>query len=211
MKFCDRNLFLVCSLMTVLISLTRLRSAAIVQVHASQERPTFSIRQARHHINTVIISGSSKERPLQDDQGALFLTLRNKPTHSTTNTTNSMASSSPRPYEIMPPMTSGDKGVPTKSLLKDVERIFMFIHDERHLIAHELYQSVQRRLREWQLKHAKEAQKHKSKGPALFQSAAAIKAREQYEKKEEDANKAKELLEKQASVIDKLEVSCYTV
>ena len=146
--------------MTVLISLTRLRSAAIVQVHASQERPTFSIRQARHHINTVIISGSSKERPLQDDQGALFLTLRNKPTHSTTNTTNSMASSSPRPYEIMPPMTSGDKGVPTKSLLKDVERIFMFIHDERHLIAHELYQSVQRRLREWQQKHAKESQKH---------------------------------------------------
>jgi hypothetical protein len=49
-------------------------------------------------------------------------------------------------FTIQPPLTTGDTGQPTSSLLLDTERIFALIEDERHLTARKLYQSVLARL-----------------------------------------------------------------
>ena len=51
-------------------------------------------------------------------------------------------------FSIQPPETAGDKGEPSKSILKDTERIFAFIEDERHLVAHRLYENVKRRIQQ---------------------------------------------------------------
>jgi hypothetical protein len=55
-------------------------------------------------------------------------------------------------YQIRPPLTTGDKGEPStgeSSILTDTRRIFDLIEDERHLTAHALLVSVQKRLEEW--------------------------------------------------------------
>ena len=49
-------------------------------------------------------------------------------------------------YEIRPP--TDDDGQPSGSLLRDAQRVLTLIEDERHLLAHELLQSVQQRLAE---------------------------------------------------------------
>ena len=53
------------------------------------------------------------------------------------------------PFEIKAPTTSGDDGAPTLSILKDAERVFAFMNDERHLIAEKMYLDVKHRLDEW--------------------------------------------------------------
>ncbi|GKY99318.1 hypothetical protein MPSEU_000886900 [Mayamaea pseudoterrestris] len=53
------------------------------------------------------------------------------------------------PFEIKAPTTSGDNGAPTASLLKDAERVFRLIQDERHLTAEKLYLDVKQRLHDW--------------------------------------------------------------
>jgi hypothetical protein len=54
-------------------------------------------------------------------------------------------------FTIHPPCTMDDvTGDPTSSLEKDVRRIFNLIEDERHLIAHRLYESVIQRIQEWE-------------------------------------------------------------
>jgi len=50
-------------------------------------------------------------------------------------------------YTIRYPTTSRDDGSPTDDILKDTNRIFDFIHDERHITAYKLYMDVLCRLK----------------------------------------------------------------
>lgn len=114
-------------------------------------------------------------------------------------------------FIIHPPMTAGDKGVPTKSLTQDAERVFAFIEDERHLIAHELYTSVRQRIQEWEEKRREDEQAKKQKPRGLLfrhrQYAAHAKEAEEKEKKQQDdVLEAKTMLDDKKDVIDKLEV-----
>jgi len=52
------------------------------------------------------------------------------------------------PFEILPPTTSGDDGTPSSSIVGDVNRVFRFIDDERHLVAHKLFLTIRQRLLE---------------------------------------------------------------
>jgi hypothetical protein len=115
------------------------------------------------------------------------------------------------PYSIRPPMTSGDKGIATSCLFKDVERVFNFIQDERHLVAHDLYLSVASRIKDFHEKQRDDDKAKKQKNRGLFRPKAEQEA---HHKKEEDARKAKELLESNKQAIDTLEVSkkcCFCV
>ena len=49
-------------------------------------------------------------------------------------------------FEILPPCTLNDDGEPSTNLLNDARRVLDLMRDERHLKAHELWQSVQERL-----------------------------------------------------------------
>lgn len=59
------------------------------------------------------------------------------------------------PFTIKAPLTTGDKGEPTASVLQDAKRVFDFIEDERHLMALDLYQSVKKRIDSWDKAHKK--------------------------------------------------------
>jgi hypothetical protein len=54
------------------------------------------------------------------------------------------------PFPIRPPCTIGDDGSPTLSILLDVQRVFNFIDDERHLTAQNLLHTVQSRMVEYE-------------------------------------------------------------
>ena len=49
-------------------------------------------------------------------------------------------------YAIKPLSTVGDSGKPSHSVANDLRRVVNFIQDERHLVAHELYEDVKSRL-----------------------------------------------------------------
>jgi hypothetical protein len=53
------------------------------------------------------------------------------------------------PYTIHPPCTMGDTGVPSPSIVNDLQRVYNFIQDERHLTAHALYCTIQQRIRDY--------------------------------------------------------------
>ena len=50
--------------------------------------------------------------------------------------------SSPKRLVIRPLQSVGDRGIPSKSVSKDLRRVLAFIEDERHLVAYDLYQNV---------------------------------------------------------------------
>jgi hypothetical protein len=52
--------------------------------------------------------------------------------------------------DIAPPTTTGDKGLPTPDVLRDAERVFEMVRDERHLVAHKLLLDVRKRIQVWQ-------------------------------------------------------------
>jgi hypothetical protein len=52
--------------------------------------------------------------------------------------------------DIAPPITTGDKGLPTPDVLRDAERVFEMVRDERHLVAHKLLLDVRKRIQVWQ-------------------------------------------------------------
>lgn len=56
-------------------------------------------------------------------------------------------------FEIRPPSTLKDDGKISASLSKDVQRIFQFIDDERHLTAHTLLHSIYDRINSWESKY----------------------------------------------------------
>ena len=49
-------------------------------------------------------------------------------------------------YHVQKPCTMGDQGIPSLSIMIDVQRVFNMIHDERHLTAHSLYTSILHRI-----------------------------------------------------------------
>jgi hypothetical protein len=50
------------------------------------------------------------------------------------------------PYHIKKPCTMGDKGIPSLSIIADLQRVLNMIDDERHLTAHSLYTSILHRI-----------------------------------------------------------------
>jgi hypothetical protein len=68
-------------------------------------------------------------------------------------------------YQIRPPplTTTSDKGEPSSNILTDTRRIFDLIDDERHLTAHTLLVSVQKRMQEWNDKRHLEQQQQQDK------------------------------------------------
>ncbi len=102
-------------------------------------------------------------------------------------------------YTIRPPLTAGDRGEPSKSILKDVERIFALIEDERHLIAHRLYESVQRRIRQIEDQLPVKKKSRKFKGLLKKENAALTK-------EQEELQLAKNILKEKESELHKLEV-----
>ena len=101
--------------------------------------------------------------------------------------------------QIRPPMTIGDKGVPSKAILSDVERIFLLIEDERHLVAQGLYHDVLRRLKEF---HEEEQQAKLKKRRFRRTSKKGL----QRELNRESYIKAQDRLDTEAAALDKLEV-----
>lgn len=103
-------------------------------------------------------------------------------------------------FSIRPPETAGDKGEPSKSIVKDTERIFALIEDERHLVAHRLYENVKRRIQQFE-----------DQNPAKKKSRAKMKT---FLRKESSAlNKdleelllAKSILKENELKLEKLEV-----
>lgn len=63
------------------------------------------------------------------------------------------------PFTIKAPLTTGDKGEPSDSILKDAKRVFDFIEDERHLTALDLYKSVKSRVETWDRAHKRKIHK----------------------------------------------------
>ena len=113
------------------------------------------------------------------------------------STTSTNSTAQPR-FRIRPPMTAGDKGIPSRSLSKDMDRVLCFIEDERHLIAHELYTSVQSRMKVFEEKQ--NAMQQHSKRKKGKDRAATLTEQEDY-------NKAKQNLLAHKDVIHILEVS----
>ena len=50
------------------------------------------------------------------------------------------------PYKIKKPCTMGDQGIPSLSMMTDLQRVLNLIDDERHLTAHSLYTSILHRM-----------------------------------------------------------------
>jgi hypothetical protein len=91
-------------------------------------------------------------------------------------------------YQIRPPLTTGDKGEPSNStcngstssstgessILNDTRRIFDLIEDERHLTAHALLVSVQKRLEEWRSTTHNEQQQHQDEISNTVKTSGAM-------------------------------------
>lgn len=104
-------------------------------------------------------------------------------------------------FQIRPPETAGDKGEPSKSILKDTERIFALIEDERHLVAHRLYENVKRRIQQIE---GQDPVRKKSRGKV---KAFLRKESSALNKEQEDLLLAKALLKENTLKLQKLEVS----
>lgn len=103
-------------------------------------------------------------------------------------------------FSIRPPVTAGDKGDPSESILKDTERIFALIEDERHLVAHRLYENVIRRI-----------QQLEDQGPVKKKSRGKLKTFLRKEssalsKEQEEIHLAKTKLKENEIGLQKLEV-----
>ena len=111
--------------------------------------------------------------------------------------------SSPVQITIKKPSTSNDTGTLSKSCAADIKRVFRFIEDERHLIAHGLYQDVVRRT---ELAAATDAASKKP--PRLRKSKASAQRDEQAK----DVQEAEEIMASKRDVLDHLVVrlSCVT-
>jgi hypothetical protein len=72
--------------------------------------------------------------------------LLNVPLHPQSPTSHKKSHGS----DIAPPTTTGDKGLPTPDVLRDAERVFEMVRDERHLVAHKLLLDVRKRIQVWQ-------------------------------------------------------------
>lgn len=96
-------------------------------------------------------------------------------------------------FEIQPPITSSQKdGHPTASLLRDAQRVFHLIQDERHLTAEDLLQSVEQRLAQ-----------HEASAPNIKGRRNANRARE---KGRLEIAQVKELLADRSALLEKLKV-----
>jgi hypothetical protein len=110
---------------------------------------------------------------------------------------------------VRPPTTTNDDGNPTESISIDTERIFRLIEDERHLVAQNLYYSVQDRLQQ------SAAPSPTDKGPGKpaklhlrplqnRRQLQEIKKLKASERKEHE--KARGVLEANQAILEKLEV-----
>jgi hypothetical protein len=110
-------------------------------------------------------------------------------------------------FTIRPPCTTGDSGDPGPSLGKDVERVFDFIEDERHLTAHDLLKDVRRRIKEQEAiatRNSTRSSKRKPSRLAIIKRKESAKLEtEQLDREELD--RAKEILNSNNAAIDKLE------
>ena len=109
-------------------------------------------------------------------------------------------------FKIRPPLTTGDKGAPSKSIWKDAERVFALIEDERHLVAHELFKNVKSRLEAWEEKN-KQQQSRGSGGMRILRGSQKTSLEQ---KEREEFIKTIEFLEMKKAAIDKLEVRVST-
>jgi len=106
-------------------------------------------------------------------------------------------------FAIRPPCTSGDKGEPSASVLKDAHRVLALIEDERHLTAQKLYHDVKRRIEQCETPSVRETSPkrkhrlnlHRRKQPSPEELS-----------KEKDVRDAKKLVESKEPELDKLEV-----
>jgi hypothetical protein len=87
--------------------------------------------------------GQSSSVQAQEEEHA---SLSNLPLHPHSPTPFNKSHGS----KIAPPTTTGDKGLPTPDILRDAERVFEMIRDERHLVAHKLLVDVRKRIQVWQ-------------------------------------------------------------
>ncbi|KAL7566764.1 hypothetical protein ACA910_019362 [Epithemia clementina (nom. ined.)] len=69
------------------------------------------------------------------------------------------------PYTIRPPLTTGDKGDVSDSILHDARRVLDFMEDERHLTAQTLLHSVQERIHAWDEAHPSPSSTHHHQPP----------------------------------------------
>lgn len=79
-------------------------------------------------------------------------------------------------YQIRPPfVAASDKcGEPSSDILIDTRRIFDLIEDERHLTAHKLLVSVQKRIKEWNIEHQQHEQQQQQQQDTKNKGALMI-------------------------------------
>lgn len=119
-------------------------------------------------------------------------------------------------FTIRPPCTLHDaKGEPTDDLYEDVKRVFDFIDDERHLTAHRLWNSVQKRIQERQQEMTQQQQQQQSvsskrKAGGIFSHSQHRRTTKDkavhFEKLDHEMQKINDLLDKQKNTIEKLQV-----
>lgn len=73
------------------------------------------------------------------------------------------SASTGRRLRIKPLSTVGDRGKPSKSVAKDLQRVSNLIEDERHLVANELYNDCKERMKQLRQLKSEEAAKGKEK------------------------------------------------
>mgnify|MGYP005846071495 CR=1 FL=1 len=153
------------------------------------------------------------------------------------NQQQNVTDSQPAQFSIKPIKTTDDTGEPGLSVAKDLTRVLDLIDDERHLVAHELYEDIKARMQEMEEKIQKHGQEHqqnhkhkkkathhgkqKSKGGWLSSgSKTKIANKSSASCDEEDFRKAKEFLHINKEALDLLDVSllvsscyffCYTI
>ena len=108
------------------------------------------------------------------------------------------------PFEIKAPTTSGDDGTPTLSLLKDAERVFAFMSDERHLIAEKLYLDVKHRLDEWNKNQVGASLPKSHRNGKLGASLKKKQARQEHEQATHEVEQVQLLFKEREKLISRL-------
>jgi hypothetical protein len=111
------------------------------------------------------------------------------------------------PFKIHAPTTSGDNGAPTASLLKDAERVFQFMQDERHLTAEKLYLNVKQRLDDWNAAAIDASSKPRNRFSVKRGSSHTSKlSKQEQEKSADEAQQVQTLLDQKEELLMRFSV-----
>lgn len=117
-----------------------------------------------------------------------------------------------RRFEINKPSTAEDDGAPSNSCLEDIERVFRFIDDERHLMAQGIYHDVLGRLQEWRAEASSPSSSNSSsKNKFRLLRKGGAKGSKVKAEQVMDMQAAQDLIDNKQALLEDLDVSCLLV